>query len=62
MIRRIPAALALLAVCLLVDLIAPVWMTIALIAGSRRGWRLAFGAHVEAVRQWGRDRRAEIGL
>lgn len=23
---------------------------------------LAFGAHVEAVRQWGRDRRAEIGL
>lgn len=23
---------------------------------------LAFGAHVESVRQWGRDRRAEIGL
>ena len=23
---------------------------------------LAFGAHVEAVREWGRDRRAEIGL
>ena len=23
---------------------------------------LAFGAHVEAVRQWGKDRRAEIGL
>lgn len=23
---------------------------------------LAFGAHVEAVRQWGRDRRAELGL
>lgn len=23
---------------------------------------LAFGAHVEAVRQWGRERRAEIGL
>lgn len=22
----------------------------------------AFGAHVESVRQWGRDRRAEIGL
>lgn len=41
MIRRIPAALALLAVCLLVDLIALVWMTVAFIAGSRRGWRLA---------------------
>ena len=23
---------------------------------------LTFGAHVEAVRQWGKDRRAEIGL
>ena len=23
---------------------------------------LAFGAHVEGVRQWGRDRRAELGL
>lgn len=23
---------------------------------------LAFGAHVESVRQWGRERRAEIGL
>ena len=23
---------------------------------------MAFGAHVEGVRQWGRDRRAEIGL
>lgn len=23
---------------------------------------LAFGSHVEAVRQWGRDQRAEIGL
>lgn len=23
---------------------------------------LAFGAHVESVRQWGRDKRAEIGL
>lgn len=30
-------------------------------AGEREAL-LAFGEHVEAVRQWGRDRRAEIGL
>jgi hypothetical protein len=39
--RRIFAALALLLVCGVVDLLALVWMAVALAAGSPRGWRLA---------------------
>jgi len=40
-VKRLAASLSLLLLCAIIDLVALLWMAVALAANSRRGWRLA---------------------
>lgn len=59
-IRRILAALILLTVCTIVDLLALVWMVVAFVAGNSRGWRLAIAQDQLANALTGGDEDEEI--